>query len=122
MTFGLWFRALQWTHVAFGTGYLDRFVLIEIKYLFAIYFNVWNVVEHDRFHTHAFPAFSVGLKGWYYEEQLAEDGSKHKIRMTAPYIRFISRTNNHRMLLSSKNAWSITFAGAWGSVLVRNFS
>lgn len=122
MTLGKWFRCLQWTHVTFGTGHLNRLVLIEIKYLFAIYVNVWNVVEHDRFHTHAFSSISIFLKGQYYEEQLHEVTCFRGVKLfKAPLIRFIPRTSNHRMLQSSKNAISVTIAGPWDRFWTETF-
>jgi hypothetical protein len=111
------FKFCQWTHVVFGTGYLNRYVLIEIKYLFSVYINVWNVIEHDRFHTHAFPSISLFVKGQYFEEQLDNGVSLFK----APMIRFIPRTSNHRMLQSSKNAISITVAGPWDKMWTETF-
>jgi hypothetical protein len=117
---GNWLRAWEWVRVVFGTGHLDRFVLFEIKYLFAIYYNVWNVIEHDRFHTHAFPAISFGIKGQYYEQQI-KDGIIVKRLYKAPWFRFISRNNNHRMLNSSKNAISITIAGPWDCMWSETF-
>lgn len=119
MRFRNWFKALEWTDVVFGEGDLRRFVLFECKYLFSIYINVWNVIAHDRFHTHAFSSFSFFLKGWYNEEELVELPwlpGKHAIvhhRYSAPFVRFIPRTNNHRMLKSSRNAVTVTIAGPW---------
>lgn len=121
MKIGNWFKAFEWAHIVFGTGHLDRFIVFENKYLGAIYFNRWNVVEHDRFHTHAFPSFSLFVRGYYYEEQLQSDGSVEKFKFKAPYVRFISRTSNHRMLNSSPNAWSITIAGAWDRMWSETF-
>jgi hypothetical protein len=45
--------------VALGQGYLDRYTILEIKWLFSIYFHVFNTVEQDRFHTHAFQCLGV---------------------------------------------------------------
>lgn len=112
-----WLSFCRWTHVVFGTGYLDRFVLFECKYLLSVYINVWNVIEHDRFHTHAFPSVSIFVRGSYDEEQLGQGIQK----FSAPMARFIPRTSNHRMLKSTKNAISITIAGPWDRLWTETF-
>jgi hypothetical protein len=118
---GNFFKALEWVKVVFGEGHLDRYVVAELKYLAAIYWNVWNVVQHDRFHQHAFPAVSIGVKGYYDEEVLLEDGTKRVDRYQAPWVRFIPRSHNHRMLKSSPGAVSITVAGPWDRLWTEEF-
>lgn len=121
MKIGKWFRALEWTHVIFGEGYLDRFVVLEIKYLCALYWNVWNTVAHDRFHTHAFTAVSIGLRGGYDEEVVVRGDQSEIWPFRAPWIRFISRGHEHRMLKSSRNAISVTIAGPWDRIWSETF-
>ncbi len=116
MKLGKWFRALEWTRVVFGQGHLDRFVVVEIKFLFAIYWNRWNTIAHDRFHAHAFPAISIGLRGGYEEAVLIGPGVASVDTYRAPWVRFISRTHNHRMLESTPNAISVTIAGPWDRI------
>lgn len=121
MKIGNWFRAGEWVRVVFGEGHLDRFVLLEVKYLCAVYYNRWNTIEHDRFHQHAFPAVAIGLRGGYDEEVLEADGATRVDKYRAPWVRWISRAHNHRMLKSTPNAVSITFAGPWDRLWTETF-
>lgn len=111
-----WLVIMKWVNVVFGEGYLKRLIVFECKYLFSIYFNVWKTIEHDRFHTHAFSAISIMLRGEYDEERLADDGTVTKYTLKAPLVRFISRTNNHRMLKARGTTWSIALAGPWDKI------
>lgn len=116
-----WLSIWRWTHVVFGSGYLDRLIVLEIKPLFSIYLNVWNTIEHDRFHTHAFPSISFMLRGYYGEEYIDSNEDRRYRVIKAPLIRWIPRTSNHRMLKSSKNAISLTFAGPWDRMWSETF-
>lgn len=101
----------NWTKVALGSGYLHRFTIFELKRFFSIYFHVFNTVEQDRFHTHAFNGIAIVLRGSY-EEEFIENGTV-KTRLVGLGIRYIPRSYNHRLLQSTKNAMSILFAGPW---------
>lgn len=110
---GNWLVLWFWTRVVFGSGYLDRLVVFECKYFGGIYFNIWKTEEHDRFHTHAFDAISIMLSGSYEEEQLLPDGTRRRIKVAAPLVRWIPRTSNHRMLRAAERTMSITLTGPW---------
>lgn len=116
MTLFQWLVILKWTTVIFGSGYLKRLILFECKYLFSIYLNIWKTIAHDRFHTHAFSSISFMLMGEYDEERLHEDGTIERKTIKAPYIRYISRSNNHRMLEARGRTVSITIAGPWDRI------
>ena len=121
MKAGAWFVLWLWVRVVFGTGYLKRLVVLEVKYLLALYVNVWHVIEHDRFHQHAFSAVSIGLRGGYKEEVLLEDGTTRVDEYAAPWVRWIPRSHNHRMLKSTPGAISITIAGPWDRLWTETF-
>lgn len=130
MKLGNWFVLWLWVRVVFGAGYLKRLVVFEIKYLCALYVNVWNVIEHDRYHQHAFPALSIGLRGGYKEEVLLNKGTgldgvpvllTRVDEYRAPWIRWIPRSHNHRMLESTPDAISITLAGPWDRMWTETF-
>jgi hypothetical protein len=99
--------------VALGQGYLDRYTILEIKWLFSIYFHVFNTVEQDRFHTHAFGAWAFLIRGGY-EEEFIVSGQIRK-KQVRPGMRFIPKAYNHRLLKSEPNTLSILFAGPWSS-------
>ena len=97
--------------VSLGKGFLDRFTVFECKRLFSVYFHVFNTIEQDRFHTHAFDAIAILLYGGYTEE--VKEGSITYKKWIGPGIRFIPRTYNHKLLESKPNTISILFAGPW---------
>lgn len=97
--------------IALGEGFLDRYTILEWKRFFSIYFHVFNTVEQDRFHTHAFSGIAILLSGGYEEE--VKEGSKTYRKWIGPSIRFIPRTYNHRLLKSKPNTLSILFTGPW---------
>jgi hypothetical protein len=107
---------LQWVNIVFGSGYLKRLIVVEFKYLFGIYVNIWKTIEHDRFHTHAFAAVSFMIIGEYDEERLSEDGSVKKYTVKAPLVRIIGRNSNHRMLEARGTTVSITIIGPWDRI------
>jgi len=98
--------------IALGKGFLDRFTIFEWKRFFSIYFHVFNTVEQDRFHTHAFNGIAILLYGWY-EEEVKEEGRFSYRKKIRPSIRFIPRSYNHRILRSKPNTLSILFTGPW---------
>lgn len=98
--------------VALGQGFLDRYTILELKWLCSVYFHVFNTVEQDRFHTHAFNGLAIVLRGGYWEEFLDESGQRCQ-KWVGPGIRYIPRAYNHRLLRSKSNTLSILFAGPW---------
>lgn len=98
--------------IQLGAGHLDRWTVFEKKNWFSIYIHRFNTVEQDRFHTHAFNAWAIVLRGGYKEQALYDDGKTDIVRI-GPSIRFIGRDYNHRILRSVPNTWSIVFAGPW---------
>ena len=97
--------------VALGLGHLDRYTLFEWKRGVSVYFHVFNTVEQDRFHTHAFGGFAFVLKGGYTEEYI-ENGTV-KTKYVGRGVRYIPRSYNHRLLKSEPNTISLLIAGPW---------
>lgn len=121
MRLGKYGKILHLDRVTLGKGTITRFTIFEIKFLFGIIVNIFNTKEQDRFHTHAFPAISVMLRGWYNEEYLDEDGHVHFVWMNAFDVRYIPRSYNHRIGKSSRNAISVTFMGPWKTYWTETF-
>lgn len=120
MKIGNWFRALEWINVSLGQGDINRFVFIEIKYLFSIYLNIFNTIEQDRYHNHAFNAVSIMMRGWYYEYEMTPRIEwPNLIRSLS--VRFIPRDYVHKIGRSSPNAISITLAGPWAKTWTEIF-
>jgi hypothetical protein len=114
------FSFLQRVRVALGQGHLDRYTVFEHKRLFGLYVHVFNTVEQDRFHSHAFDAYSLLLRGGYEEEVMADDGTTSK-RWVGPGLRFIPKSYNHRLLRSKPNTVSVLLAGPWAKFWTEDF-
>src|SRR5688572_10470314 len=99
------------TRVALGEGHLDRYTVFEFKGFLSFYVHVFNTVAQDRFHSHAFDALSVVLKGGYDEEW--KDGGVVRRRRIRPGLRRIPHGHTHRLLRSKPNTVSVLLAGPW---------
>jgi hypothetical protein len=108
------------TRIALGQGYLYKYTILEIKWLCSIYFHVFNTVEQDRFHTHAFNGIAILIKGGYEEEHKLKDGVIER-KQIKPGIRYIPRSYNHRLLKSKPNTVSILFTGRWQKTWTEEF-
>ena len=97
--------------VALGKGYLDKYTIFECKWFFCIYFHIFNTIEQDRFHTHAFNGIAILFKGGYEEQQ--KIGNLILNKKVGLGIRYIPRLYNHRLLKSKPNTMSILFTGPW---------
>lgn len=117
MRLGIYGKILHKDRVGIGRGHIDRYTLFEFKYLGGVIFNVFNSIEQDRWHTHAFNSICIQLRGYYYEDTLQKIGNSYipmqKEQIRAFRIRFLPRTHNHRILESSPNAWSLSIMGPW---------
>lgn len=98
--------------VALGKGFLDKFTIFEWKQVFSIYFHIFNTIEQDRFHTHAFGGIAFVFKGGYEEEYKSNNG-EIKRKWVGFGVRYIPSTYNHRLLRSKSNSMSILFTGPW---------
>lgn len=114
MRLGKYGKICHWDDTSLGVGNIKRFTVIEIKYLFGIIVNIFNTENQDRFHSHAFNAFSLMLKGNYKEDVILPDGSV--ITKLIEKSRFIPRNYIHKITKSTQNAMSITFEGPWESI------
>ncbi len=110
MRLGKFGKLLHYDNTSLGIGNIKRFTIFEFKYIGGIIINCFNTDNQDIFHSHAFSAFSLMIRGYYYEDAL-ENGSivTKKIEKS----RFIPRFYVHKITLSSRNAISITFEGPW---------
>lgn len=114
MRLGKYGKLLHYDKTSLGVGNIKRFTFFEFKPVGGIILNIFNTENQDRFHSHAFSAFSLMLRGHYYEDVMDEIGniSTKKIEKS----RFIPKDYVHKITKSSPNAVSITFEGPWDSV------
>ena len=109
------FSFLKLNKFEFGEQIVSQFVIIECKWLFSIiifYFHKSNSSQ-DRFHTHAFNAFSIKLFGEYdehiLENEYSGDFSVKKRNYTFAYF---PRNSYHR-IANSKGCCTVLFSGSW---------
>lgn len=86
------------------TGYF----LIEIKPLFSIVLLHFSQGSRDAFHSHAFNALTIWLKGSVVEHML--DGQQHNWKVGN--VKYTSRDTFHKVHAQS-NTWALSFRGPW---------
>lgn len=120
MRLGKWGKFLHLDRVELGIGPIHRFTIFEFKPIGGVIINVYNTISQNRFHTHAFNAVSIMLRGWYEEEIKHRNGLITR-RTRDTDIRYLSRHTFHRIMASSPNAVSVTFCGPWVKTWLEQF-
>ncbi len=87
------------------TGYW----VIEIKKLFSIVILKFEPSHRENYHSHAFNALTIWIKGEVLEERL---DTKENTIFKAGNIKYTPRTNVHK-IHCKKTAWCISFRGPW---------
>lgn len=97
----------------FGEQYVTQFILFECKYLFSIIFFYFHKSDscQDRYHTHAFNAYSIRIFGDYVEE-IFIDGVVNYLKRSRKRILYIPRDNFHR-ITKSNGCLTLLLAGRW---------
>jgi len=98
-----------------GAGTVERYTIIEFKYLFSIYLHCISTDCQDRFHTHAFNAVGWTLSGGYDEEiaqKLGGIGIARTYRVGRGW-RFIPRLYNHRLMKALPDTVTLLFTGPY---------
>lgn len=106
---------LRYNKFQFGEQTVSQFVIFECKYLFSIiifYFHKSDSSQ-DRFHTHAFNAFSIKLFGEYAEYILLDEvnGSFVTKRRTNIF-QFFPRDSFHK-IGNANGCMTVLFSGRW---------
>jgi hypothetical protein len=106
---------LKYNKFTFGDQVVSQFVIFECKYLFSIiifYFHKSDSSQ-DRFHTHAFNAFSVKLFGEYTEYLLLDETTgAFTVRRRTNIFQFFPRDSYHK-IGNSNGCMTILFSGRW---------
>ncbi len=102
-----------------GEGVVTRYTLIEIRWLFSIYFHHIETFAQDRFHTHAFNAHVWILNGGYVDE--IKDGiGPNKTTEIKTFKkgdhRYIPRELNHKLRLAEKDTLSLLITGPYSTI------
>jgi hypothetical protein len=97
--------------IIFGDLVAKQFVLFEHKLLFGIIFFYFKGGEQDRFHTHAFNAFSIKLWGTYLEGILNNNKNITYKKRTSIF-KYFPRDSYHSINFSD-GCCTILFQGPW---------
>lgn len=90
---------------------VDAYVLIEIKSLFSIMLlHFPKGRTREAYHSHAFNAITIWLKGKVREHLLGDDGAG--LLYTAPSIKRTPTWLMHK-IEPIEDAWALTFRGPW---------
>lgn len=106
---------LAFNRFRFGEQEVSQFVLFECKWLFSIIFFYFHKSdgEQDRFHTHAFNAFSVKLFGRYDEYILLDEKTgDFEIRPRVKVFQYFPRDSYHK-IGKGTGCMTILFSGPW---------
>lgn len=108
---------LRYNRFTFGDQVVSQFVVFEHKRLFSIIFFYFHksTGEQDRFHTHAFNAWSVKLFGQY-TESILNTGPPETIelRRRTEIVRYFPRESFHK-IGNSNGCMTLLLSGPWSS-------
>jgi len=90
---------------------VDGYFLIEIKPLFSIVLLHFNPGTREAFHSHAFNAVTLWLRGLVME-QIKGDLAATKFWGPGD-VKYTPRELMHRIVTQKPGAWAISFRGPW---------
>ena len=106
---------LAYNKFTFGDQIVSQFVLFECKWLFSIIFFYFHKSDgvQDRFHTHAFNAFSIKLFGRYDEYILLDEKTgEYEIKPRVNVFQYFPRDSYHK-IGKSTGCMTVLFSGPW---------
>ena len=116
------FSLFKYNKFTFGDQVVSQFVVFEHKRLFSIIFFYFHKSEktQDRFHTHAFNAWSFKLFGEYSEYILhldpldiyKERGIHTEIKRRTKVIEYFPRESFHK-IGNSNGCMTLLISGPW---------
>lgn len=101
--------------IKLGEQLVSELTILEYKKWFSLKLFYFHKTEgaQDRFHTHAFNAYSFLIKGDYIEEVI-EDNKIKKIKRSRKKLLFIPKDTYHR-ITKSEGCYTVLLTGRWGS-------
>lgn len=105
----------KYSKFKFGRQHVSQFILFEHKKLFSIiffYFHKSNYSQ-DRFHTHAFNAWSIKLFGRYNEYILEnKEPFRFRIEKRDKVLKYFPKNSYHK-IGNSSGCLTLLFSGKW---------
>lgn len=103
------FRMFQKTDDGGPKSGTTAYFLVEIKSMFSIALLRFDNFAPERFHTHAFNAFTIWLSGNVLEHH--RNGARKYFK--AFDTKVTTRNTFHKIEAIDKPAWAISFRGPW---------
>lgn len=100
--------------ISLGEQNVTEITVLEWKKLFSIKLFHFHKTDgsQDRFHTHAFHAYSILLTGDYTEEVVI-DGAVTKLARSRKRLLYIPKGQYHR-ITKSTGCYTLLITGPWG--------
>lgn len=104
-------KLLNWSPDGGSKSGVCGWFIIEIKKLFSVAVLHFKPGTRDAFHSHAFNAVTLWLKGTV--EEIKTDGTKTTWK--AGMIKYTPRDCFHKVVAGEGGVWALTFRGPWVS-------
>lgn len=101
-------KILKWAPDGGKDSGVDGFFLIEAKSLFSVVLLRFNEGTREAYHSHAFNAWTLWLKGRVIEHDV--DGTKKGFR--AWRLKYTPREKFHKVQ-ALRTTWALSFRGPW---------
>ena len=109
------FSLFKYNRFTFGKQVVSQFVVFECKWLFSIIFFYFHKCDdsQDRFHTHAFNAFSIKIFGKYLEYVLLDETTgEYETTWRTQFFKYFQRNLFHK-IGNSTGCLTLLFSGPW---------
>jgi hypothetical protein len=111
------FSLLRYNKFTFGDQVVSQFIIFECKFLFSLIIFYFHKSEssQDRFHTHAFNAFSIKLFGQYSEYILDDESTgEFRIEERTQTFKYFPRDSYHK-IGNSNGCCTFLITGPWSN-------
>lgn len=105
----------KYSKFKFGEQHVSQFILFEYKKWFSIIFFYFHKSDksQDRYHTHAFNAWSFKLFGEYHEYiLLSKNPFKVNVKRRKSFYKFFPKDSYHK-IGNSTGCLTVLFTGSW---------
>lgn len=101
-------RLFEWAKDGGPKSNVDAFFICEFKNWFSIAILKFNKGTRQEYHSHAFNALTVMLKGDMLEEFINGES-----RFYTPFLPKITRKLDIHRVRARKTSWAVTIRGPW---------
>jgi hypothetical protein len=113
-------KFFEWAKDGGPESHVTGFFLVEIKSLFSIVILHFDKGTREAFHSHAFNAITLWLRGTVNEVVLLTRptllGTEGKLRVVpwhAGQFKYTSRKLEHKVVAPTEGAWALSVRGPW---------